>query len=76
MTTRGAIGSAVLAGVLLKMGTYGLIRVGVGVTPEGAAAFAPALGVLAVAACVVIAGAVTTARRLNDLSSSARRDRA
>jgi NADH-quinone oxidoreductase subunit M len=35
------------------MGTYGLIRVGVGVTPEGAARAAPVLGVLAVAAIVI-----------------------
>ncbi|MEV0454397.1 complex I subunit 4 family protein [Catellatospora methionotrophica] len=49
-TEAPTVGSVILAGVLLKMGTYGLIRVGVGITPEGAAAFAPALGVLAVAA--------------------------
>jgi NADH-quinone oxidoreductase subunit M len=46
-------GSVILAGVLLKMGTYGLIRVGVGVAPQGAAWAAPALGVLAVAAIIV-----------------------
>jgi NADH-quinone oxidoreductase subunit M len=43
----------VLAGVLLKMGTYGLIRVAVGVAPEGARWAAPVLGVLAVAAIIV-----------------------
>jgi NADH-quinone oxidoreductase subunit M len=43
----------ILAGVLLKMGTYGLIRVGVGVAPLGAAWAAPVLGVLAVAAIIV-----------------------
>ncbi|GAA1618615.1 complex I subunit 4 family protein [Catellatospora bangladeshensis] len=52
-TEAPTVGSVVLAGVLLKMGTYGLIRVGLGVTPEGAAAFAPALGVLAVAAILI-----------------------
>ncbi|MEV4415413.1 NADH-quinone oxidoreductase subunit M [Catellatospora sp. NPDC049609] len=52
-TEAPTVGSVILAGVLLKMGTYGLIRVGVGVTPEGAAAFAPALGVLAVAAILI-----------------------
>ena len=43
----------VLAGVLLKMGTYGLLRIGVGVAPDGARWAAPALGVLAVTAIVV-----------------------
>jgi NADH-quinone oxidoreductase subunit M len=52
-TEAPTVGSVILAGVLLKMGTYGLIRVGVGVTPEGAAWAAPALGVLAVAAILI-----------------------
>ncbi len=52
-TEAPTVGSVILAGVLLKMGTYGLIRIGVGVTPQGAAWAAPVLGVLAVAAIVV-----------------------
>jgi NADH-quinone oxidoreductase subunit M len=52
-TEAPTVGSVILAGVLLKMGTYGLIRVGVGVAPLGAAWAAPALGVLAVAAIIV-----------------------
>jgi NADH-quinone oxidoreductase subunit M len=52
-TEAPTVGSVILAGVLLKMGTYGLVRVGVGVTPLGAAWAAPVLGVLAVAAIVV-----------------------
>ena len=52
-TEAPTVGSVILAGVLLKMGTYGLIRVGVGVAPLGAAWAAPVLGVLAVAAIVV-----------------------
>lgn len=52
-TEAPTVGSVILAGVLLKMGTYGLIRIGVGVTPEGAAWAAPVLGVLAVAAIVI-----------------------
>lgn len=52
-TEAPTVGSVILAGVLLKMGTYGLIRIGVGVTPEGAAWAAPVLGTLAVAAIVV-----------------------
>ncbi|TQJ25239.1 NADH dehydrogenase subunit M [Micromonospora sp. A202] len=52
-TQAPTVGSVVLAGVLLKMGTYGLIRVAVGVAPEGAHWAAPVLGVLAVAAILV-----------------------
>ncbi|MFC0526511.1 complex I subunit 4 family protein [Phytohabitans kaempferiae] len=52
-TQAPTVGSVILAGVLLKMGTYGLIRVAVGVAPEGARWAAPALGILAVAAIVV-----------------------
>jgi NADH-quinone oxidoreductase subunit M len=52
-TEAPTVGSVILAGVLLKMGTYGLIRVGVGVAPRGAASAAPVLGILAVAAIIV-----------------------
>ncbi|MGH3730975.1 MAG: complex I subunit 4 family protein [Micromonosporaceae bacterium] len=51
-TEAPTVGSVILAGVLLKMGTYGLIRFA-GVVPEGAEALAPVLGVLAVAAILV-----------------------
>ncbi len=39
--------SVLLAGVLLKMGAYGLIRICLGFAPQGAMQFAPWLGVLA-----------------------------
>ena len=39
--------SVLLAGVLLKMGAYGLIRICLGFAPHGAQQFAPVLGVLA-----------------------------
>jgi NADH-quinone oxidoreductase subunit M len=52
-TEAPTVGSVILAGVLLKMGTYGLLRVAVGVLPEGARRVAPVLGVLAVAAILV-----------------------
>ena len=42
-------GSVLLAGVLLKLGTYGLVRVAVPVLPDGMRAIAPWLGVLGVA---------------------------
>jgi NADH-quinone oxidoreductase subunit M len=41
-------GSIILAGVLLKMGTYGLLRFAFPLFPEAALYFAPWLGVLAV----------------------------
>ncbi len=41
-------GSVVLAGVLLKMGTYGMLRFAMPLFPEGVAYFAPAVSILAV----------------------------
>jgi NADH-quinone oxidoreductase subunit M len=60
-TQAPTVGSVILAGVLLKMGTYGLIRVGVGVAPVGAAWAAPVLGILAAAA--ILAGALICLRQ-------------
>ncbi|MCO8275657.1 NADH-quinone oxidoreductase subunit M [Actinoplanes sp. TRM 88003] len=60
-TQAPTVGSVILAGVLLKMGTYGLIRIGVGVTPLGAEWAAPLLGILAVAA--ILAGALICLRQ-------------
>jgi NADH-quinone oxidoreductase subunit M len=52
-TEAPTVGSVLLAGALLKMGTYGLVRVALPVLPEGARTLAPVLGVLAVAGIVV-----------------------
>lgn len=41
-------GSVILAGVLLKMGTYGLVRIALPIFPEAAAAYAPLFSILAV----------------------------
>jgi NADH-quinone oxidoreductase subunit M len=47
-TEAPTVGSVLLAGVLLKMGTYGFIRIVVSDVPSGAHDLAPALGCLAV----------------------------
>jgi NADH-quinone oxidoreductase subunit M len=47
-TAAPTVGSVLLAGVLLKMGTYGLVRFVVPVVPEGMREVAPWLGALAV----------------------------
>jgi len=41
-------GSVILAGVLLKMGTYGIVRFNLPLFPEASVAWAPVVGVLAV----------------------------
>ncbi|WP_435246811.1 NADH-quinone oxidoreductase subunit M [Streptomyces sp. NRRL F-5630] len=48
-TAAPTAGSVMLAGVLLKMGTYGFVRVAIPVAPEGMKVFAPWLAVLAAA---------------------------
>jgi NADH-quinone oxidoreductase subunit M len=46
------VGSVLLAGVLLKMGSYGLVRIAVPAVPEGVGRIAPVLGGLAVVGIV------------------------
>jgi len=45
-------GSVILAGVLLKMGGYGFLRVAIPIFPDAAMRFAPVVGVLAVVGIV------------------------
>ena len=54
-TEAPTIGSVLLAGIMLKMGTYGFIRIALPVLPEGAQAFAPWIGLLAAIAIVYAA---------------------
>ncbi|HSK96645.1 MAG TPA: NADH-quinone oxidoreductase subunit M, partial [Euzebyales bacterium] len=49
-TEAPTIGSVLLAGILLKMGTYGFVRIALPILPEGAVAFAPLIAVLSVIA--------------------------
>jgi NADH-quinone oxidoreductase subunit M len=54
-TEAPTVGSVLLAGVLLKMGTYGLVRVAIAGAPDGARRAAPALGALAAVGIVYAA---------------------
>ena len=60
-------GSVILAGVLLKMGTYGLLRFGIGLFPEAARWASPLFFTLAVVGVVYGAIAATMQRDLKRL---------
>jgi NADH-quinone oxidoreductase subunit M len=66
-TEAPTIGSVLLAGIMLKMGTYGFIRIALPVLPEGAEAYAPWIGVLAAIAIVYAALACLAQRDLKRL---------
>jgi NADH-quinone oxidoreductase subunit M len=51
-TEAPTVGSVLLAGILLKMGTYGFIRISLPILPQAAKTWAPAIGILAVIAIV------------------------
>lgn len=66
-TEAPTIGSVLLAGIMLKMGTYGFIRIALPVLPDGAKAFAPWIGLLAAIAIVYAALACLAQRDLKRL---------
>ncbi|MDH3755231.1 MAG: NADH-quinone oxidoreductase subunit M, partial [Acidimicrobiia bacterium] len=47
-TQAPTVGSVILAAVLLKLGTYGFVRIAIPILPEAAAEWAPFIGLLAV----------------------------
>jgi NADH-quinone oxidoreductase subunit M len=66
-TEAPTVGSVILAGVLLKMGTYGFVRIALPILPDAARAWAPWIGVLAVIAIVYAALACLAQRDLKRL---------
>ncbi len=65
-------GSVILAGVLLKLGTYGFVRFNLGMFPQAAVQFAPFFGVLAVIGILygaIVSYAQTDAKKLVAYSS-------
>jgi NADH-quinone oxidoreductase subunit M len=55
-TEAPTVGSVLLAGILLKMGTYGFVRIALPVLPDAARTWAPVIGVLG--AIAIIYGAL------------------
>jgi NADH-quinone oxidoreductase subunit M len=51
-TAAPTVGSVLLAGVLLKMGTYGFVRIVIPIAPDGMRTFAPYLAAFAVAGII------------------------
>src|SRR5262249_59101674 len=74
-TEAPTVGSVILAAILLKLGTYGVIRIAIPILPEAAHSWAPWIGGLAVLG--IIYGALccfaqTDMKRLIAFSSSSR----
>jgi len=66
-TEAPTIGSVLLAGVMLKMGTYGFIRIALPILPYGAQKYAPWIGLLAAIAIVYAALACLAQKDLKRL---------
>jgi NADH-quinone oxidoreductase subunit M len=66
-TEAPTIGSVLLAGVMLKMGAYGFIRIALPILPQAARIWAPAIGILGTIAIVYAALACLAQRDLKRL---------
>ncbi|MGH2635018.1 MAG: complex I subunit 4 family protein [Actinomycetota bacterium] len=66
-TEAPTIGSVLLAGIMLKMGTYGFVRIALPVLPYGAEKYAPWIGALAAIAIVYAALACLAQKDLKRL---------
>jgi NADH-quinone oxidoreductase subunit M len=66
-TEAPTVGSVLLAGILLKMGTYGFVRIALPVLPDAARVWAPIIGILAVIAIVYAALACLAQKDLKRL---------
>ncbi len=66
-TEAPTIGSVLLAGIMLKMGTYGFVRIALPLLPYGAQKFAPWIGLLAAIAIVYAALACLAQKDLKRL---------
>ncbi|MFM8998522.1 MAG: NuoM family protein [Actinomycetota bacterium] len=66
-TEAPTIGSVLLAGIMLKMGTYGFVRIALPLLPDGARAYAPWIGLLSAIAIVYAALACLAQRDLKRL---------
>ena len=66
-TEAPTIGSVLLAGIMLKMGTYGFVRIALPLLPEAARVYAPWIGLLSAIAIVYAALACLAQRDLKRL---------
>jgi len=66
-TEAPTIGSVLLAGIMLKMGTYGFVRIALPVLPYGAEKYAPLIGLLAAIAIIYAALACLAQKDLKRL---------
>jgi NADH-quinone oxidoreductase subunit M len=66
-TEAPTVGSVLLAGILLKMGTYGFVRIAIPILPDAARSWAPWIGVLAAIAIIYAALACLAQKDLKRL---------
>jgi NADH-quinone oxidoreductase subunit M len=66
-TEAPTVGSVLLAGILLKMGTYGFVRIALPILPDAARVWAPIIAILAVIAIVYASLACLAQRDLKRL---------